>query len=484
MKWCFLLNEVPELMKLLGELAFQAIKEGDECIVVMNSKIAEFDNKKFFPQNVKFISKIDWCIKNYKKTQKEFNDLSWEEFFPTFDRKTKQKVFKFNNNNSVEIISQLYQFFDDIFYKEKPDVVINEAPANAFTQIAYKLCKKYSITYLGLMASRFKGRIDVYDLKHTYSKYQQDFEKLSIKDISSSEKQFAKEFINNFISHKQLPSGAEDPLLYFHKVNLLKYYTKRIREIYHSRLQYLKSKKKFKQFDYESEAILRSTFQAPLNAIQRKIRYFFQKNIFDHPTQGDKYFLFPLHFQPEASTSVLATYFSDQLTTIKNIAFCLPFPYKLYVKEHPTAVGTHSGKFYKEIKKIPNVVLISPDENVENLVKNSQGVITLTSTIGMESALSGKPVYILGNVFYSYHPLCRKVNTFEDLKEKIKQDLIQKPDLDDLEEKNIKFIISYYKNTIPGDIIGAGKNNDANDYKMIYRSIKEMFKTRVYVEYD
>ena len=475
MKWCILLTNAPNLSEFLGNLSYQVIESGDECIVVANSKIAQYDKKKYFPKDVKIFSKIDWCIKNYKKEYKEFNNLSWKIFFPTFVRKSHFKFFKFNYINSVEIISQIYQFINYILQREKPDLLINESPANIFTEIAYHLCKKYDIPYLGLIDSRIEGRVDIYNLEHTCSKYEESFNKLSFQSISSSEKKFAKDFIKNFISHKQLPSGTNNPLLYFHKINLIKYYSKRVTQVYQPRLYYLKNRKIFKYFDYESEATLKSSFQAPLNALQRKFRSFYQRKIVESINNNDNFFLFPLHFQPEASTSALATYFYDQVNTVKNIAFSLPFPYKLYVKEHPIAIGTRSGYFYKELKKIPNVVLVSPYENVENLIKKSHGVITLTSTIGMETALLGKPVYVLGNVFYSYHPLCRKIDNFDMLRERIKQDLKKKPNLINLEEVNNKFIISYYKNTISGNTFIATSNNDTNNYREIYKNIKKMF---------
>jgi capsule polysaccharide modification protein KpsS len=160
------------------------------------------------------------------------------------------------------------------------------------------------------------------------------------------------------------------------------------------------------------------------------------------------------------------------LNTVKNIAFTLPFPYKLYVKEHPASVGLRPKSFYKKFKKLPNVVLISPEENIESIIKKSSGIITLTSTVGMEAALVGKPVYVLGNVSYSYHPLCRKPRNFEDLKNNIEKDLVDKINTDNLEDINCRFIISSFRNTIHGSIVSASREKDINDYKLIYEKIK------------
>ena len=54
-----------------------------------------------------------------------------------------------------------------------------------------------------------------------------------------------------------------------------------------------------------------------------------------------KIYLFPLQLKPESSTSVLARYYCDDLSVIKNIAFNIPFGCKLYVKEHFVNYGKY-----------------------------------------------------------------------------------------------------------------------------------------------
>jgi hypothetical protein len=473
-KWVFLMNNAPFLMEFLGRFANEIINQGDECICVINSKLAEYDKKKFFPNKMKFISKIDWCIKNYRRDKKEFNDLSWRKVFFIFDR---SKRLNFTYNNSLEMVSQLYQFFEFIFEKEKPDIILSEPVSGLFNGIAYHFSELKGLPYLGFLDSRFRDRIDIYDSEETYSEYAKTFIKLNNNNFSEREKVFAKNFVQEFVSHKKLPSYIGSAKIYFSHIGIIKHYIKRIKELGRSRFQYFLNRKYFKEFDYESEDIFKNTFYMPFQTEKRKFRILFQKNIFnflDDFKNNQKFFLFPLHVQPESSTSVLATYLYDQLNTIKNIAFTLPFPYKLYVKEHPVAIGTRTRSFYKKLKKIPNLVLISPDENVENLIKKSSGIITLTSTIGLEAALVGKLVYILGDVFYTYHPACIKINSFKELEEKIKDDLVNRKNLVDLESINLRFIVSYLRNTIAGSIVKASSKNDINNYQMIYKKIKEI----------
>ncbi len=474
MKWIFLINNASFLSEFFGKLSHQAIEQGDECLVIINSKIAELGRKKFFPEKAKFISKVDWCFENYQKDKKEFGNLSWRELFPIFDRYSPPGYFSYDN--SFNIVSQTYQFFEFLFKQEKPDVVVSEPPAGLFHEVAYYFCKTNNIPYISLGDSRFDNRIDIYDSEFTCSKYEETFKEIKDADLPEKEKEFIKNFIEKFISHRYVPFYVGLAKIHFTQLGIIKHYIKRIKELGGLFFKCFLKRKLFKDFDYETKIALKYVIFAPWRAERRKFRILFHKNIFSKISDDDKnFFFFPLQYQPEASTSVWATYYCDQLNTIKNIAFTLPFPYKLYVKEHPASVGLRPRSFYKKLLEIPNLVLISPQENIEQIVKKSTAVITLTSTIGMEAVLAGKPTYILGNVFYSFHPLCRKVENFEELKEAIQNDLINKSNIDNLENINERFIASCFRNTIKGSIVSASQEKDTNNYKSIYQNLVKIF---------
>ena len=134
----------------------------------------------------------------------------------------------------------------------------------------------------------------------------------------------------------------------------------------------------------------------------------------------EKFFLFTLHVQPEASTDVLAPYFVDQISVIRQIALSLPPNYRLVVKEHVPAFGTRSGHFYRTIQGIPNVWLLSPEFNNQELLRVCTGVITITGTIGWEAWCMGKPVAVFGNTRYDSLPGVYKVSNVEQLKNWVK----------------------------------------------------------------
>src|SRR5699024_7327406 len=69
-------------------------------------------------------------------------------------------------------------------------------------------------------------------------------------------------------------------------------------------------------------------------AISRDMKLRIFPVAYDEPSDNEDYFLYPLHYHPEASTSVMSPDFLDEYDVIRNIAFNLPFGAKLYVKDH------------------------------------------------------------------------------------------------------------------------------------------------------
>lgn len=474
MKFLFLVNNAQFLAEFFGKVSAQFLAEGDEVLVVINSKIAEFDKKKFFPERVKIISKVDWCREHYDEKKGGGQGLSWRDFFPIYGR---WNFYTFSFRDTKRMMLQLYQLFDYIFSHEKPDAVIAETPAGLFHETAYFFCRREKIPYIGIMESRIGGRTDFFDTESTCTRFKQTFENLQRESVTSEEISFSKDFVEKFVSHKLLMTSIGLTKITFSPLEFLLHYLRRARKLRKVMLGYLLNRSKFKNYDYESELVLSTSLRSPWKTFVRNLKITPQRRFFEkyQGKEREKYFFFPMQYEPEASTLVLATYHSNQLAAIKNASFTLPFPYKLFLKEHPGSIGMRSDYFYREIKKIPNTVLLGPEESVHEIIKNSAGVITCTSTAGFEGALAGKPVYLIGNVFYSHHPLCYTCLNFDDLKNRIENDLaagkaISAPELEDI---NIRFITSYMRNNIKADPCLASYASDANDYALICQAIRK-----------
>jgi hypothetical protein len=122
---------------------------------------------------------------------------------------------------------------------------------------------------------------------------------------------------------------------------------------------------------------------------------------FDRPTPGERYVLFPIHFQPEASTLVQAPYYLDQAALIADISKSLPVGYRLYVKEHVSNRGRRPLAFYEQLRETFGVRLLGPDEDTWSLIRDAAAVAVITGTVGWEALLFGKAVVTFGDVFYN-----------------------------------------------------------------------------------
>ena len=132
----------------------------------------------------------------------------------------------------------------------------------------------------------------------------------------------------------------------------------------------------------------------------------------------------------------------------------IPGEYVLYVKEHYARLGHRDTDFYKKLKKFPNVRLINPWIDSQDLLNKSVGVIVLTSTLGWEALMCNKPVFILGNVFYETFKYSIKIDNITKLSKIIKTNIDDnKVDEIDYEHEFLKYFTAYLKSMHNGNYI-------------------------------
>ena len=152
------------------------------------------------------------------------------------------------------------------------------------------------------------------------------------------------------------------------------------------------------------------TAVSPLRAVRQRLQRIARVKladalrVFETPVAGEKYVLYPIHFQPEASTLVQAPMYLDQVVLLGDIAKSLPIGHRLYVKEHVSNRGRRPIGFYEAIRAIPAVRLLSPNEDVWSLIRNASAIAVITGTMGWEGLLFSKPVITFGEVFYNQVP--------------------------------------------------------------------------------
>jgi hypothetical protein len=145
--------------------------------------------------------------------------------------------------------------------------------------------------------------------------------------------------------------------------------------------------------------------------------------LYDKIDLTKKFAFFPLQVEPEISTMLYAPYYTDQLWVAKQTAKSLPIDWLLYVKEHPAMYGRRTKRFYKELKKIPNVRLIPPTIESFNITTRARLIVTITGTAGWEAAIFKKPAITFGDVFYNQLPMVRQCRVISELPQLIREHL-------------------------------------------------------------
>lgn len=103
-------------------------------------------------------------------------------------------------------------------------------------------------------------------------------------------------------------------------------------------------------YDYVSRHIIRTA--------QRSYRkylydYYSRKLFVNEIKENEKYVYFPLHLQPEMTTSTLGKEYNDQILAIERVARIIPEDWYIYVKENPLQTNAYRDKyFYKRLQGI------------------------------------------------------------------------------------------------------------------------------------
>jgi hypothetical protein len=123
------------------------------------------------------------------------------------------------------------------------------------------------------------------------------------------------------------------------------------------------------------------------------------------PDLGQPFVYFPLHLQPEMTTSILGGVYRDQLMAIEATAAMLPEGYLIYVKENPKQDGRYRRSlFYHRLRRIRQVRMMPSHANTHDLTAASDYVATISGTVAWEAILMGKPALVFGDTWMQALP--------------------------------------------------------------------------------
>lgn len=465
-------NGAPNYHHFFNELARCFAEDGAQITVAVDSRFSRRENK---------LDETGFEIAEFEsffvKHQTDLNILKrYAEFdlngalLSDFERAQVYGVW----GNSVNIQyydklkSALLSFFEGIFERQNIHTVLYENVSNAFAHYALFVAQSRGAIYCGVGGSRLPGRFSITSDPLNDHAVATAFESIQAGNIAVDPdiRKWAADYIRNIettVPDYMKINGLD-------QVGLLKKYLRR------DRLTKIVSLLKH-SFDNRADAFqignpLWTYVSLFTRNVKRRLKIARLKKIYMPTVRDEKFLLYPMHFHPESSTSILAGTYLDEYEVIRNIAFSLPEGYRLYVKDHISAWGYPSLEFYKKIKQLPNVRLLAPDEPTKQLIKASCGVITLTSTVGYEALLLKKHVYLFGRVFYEFHKGVKRIENPTILRKLIQEGSEQAIDWDDA--YNNDFVSAYYHASLPGSCNLIQKGDAAiQTARSLYVAIKQ-----------
>ncbi len=331
---------------------------------------------------------------------------------------------KYSHEEMLQILQRTAKAVLKFLDEEKPDVLIFSIVCSLSSYLLYSIAKKRNIPIQIITLTRIGTKHSITDDYKTLSDVDEFFEKIKNRGMDfPKEREEAEKFLQRFRKSPFPYTLGESPNT--RAINrkrqfsflLPRNFWRSIQWLFVSTYQYLAGAERG---DYSTI----TPWHFFIDKIRQKVRVFIGfDDLYDTLTLDQNFVFYPLQLEPENSTALFAPFYTDQLWLARQIAKSLPIDYVLCVKEHPTMYGKRSRRYYKELKKIPNVRLLSPTVVSYDLIARAKLIITISSSVGWEALLFKKPVITFGDVPYNKLSMARKCIAPEFLAETIKEHL-------------------------------------------------------------
>ncbi len=341
-----------------------------------------------------------------------------------------------------------YSIFNNIFRSNNIGCIIQELGGFVAPLTLYYVSRENNINHIFIEPAMFRKRV-VFTLNHFYA----DIPHYGDGNVPMSEE--LKQLINEYMTRKTVVIPKKDRHFFqdmtFKRLFSPDNFRRLTRKMYH---KYILGREE------EYNWILRYITMHVVKAFRRKIL----SSSYTNPVEGEKYIYYPCHVPLDVQLTARCPEFFDQENLVSRIAACVPEGYKLYIKEHPAAIGGHSLPKLKKALQNSNIRLIHPGHNSYDIIKNAACIITVNSKVGVEAIIQGKPVVVLGRTFYRGKGVTVDVDNISDISNAISAAIDSKPDI----KKTEYFLNQAFQWTYKGELYENSLEN-VNDF---YASLK------------
>lgn len=313
-----------------------------------------------------------------------------------------------------EILGKEISFWRQALETSRATAVVNEIVAIEISEVLHLECRKRGIRYLSWLSF---AAPNTFYFQHTPMHNQLD-NSIQLLQPTAADVAKAEAYIEKVLAGSGQPFYAQNIKKRGNPVMLLKS-IKRWMLTKISASRYPKAK---------SLAIFGNPQYVFATSIKLYFLSFFRKYKKLDDFRGFDLVFYPLHFEPEATLKYMSEFFSNQAATIEYISKCLKTNQVLVVKEHPQQPGMLLTDTFRRLQRnYSNILLLPAEIPTTHLIRECKAIVTLTSTAGFEGLIAGKPVFVLGKIFYNQCPGVHKIGSYEDLRQKLRSPEYAKP---------------------------------------------------------
>jgi hypothetical protein len=289
----------------------------------------------------------------------------------------------------LALLERIFRVVEDAYRRFSPTLIFSEDVSCLTSYVHLAVAREMGIPFWRVGSARMPGLLSIYsggpqEWNLTADKLAQ----IQERGLTDEERREAEGFVTAFRSRPVRPTGMRTRA--------------RLPVVDRMDLKQLGRLARRYAMDRQNPTLV-SPGHALFQRVQRLSRSQAAQTLpyFEHRVPGERYVLYPIHFQPEASTLVQAPLYLDQAALIEDISKSLPVGCRLYVKEHVSNRGRRSLSFYNRVRSTVGVRLLGPDEDTWSLIQGASAIAVITGTVGWEGLLFGKPVVTFGDVFYN-----------------------------------------------------------------------------------
>ncbi|HEV2489264.1 MAG TPA: hypothetical protein VGT03_05620 [Candidatus Acidoferrales bacterium] len=310
----------------------------------------------------------------------------------------------------ISILAAVIRFWEQLLSDMRPDAIVGEV-ACATEWLCWTEAQRLNIPYLIPCPTPVANRFFFIGAPAgSWLSMQRSYEEAKERSLSPEEAHTAELFVQEFRARKSKPPflawGQRSPFL-----PDIRQIGRRAARI-PFRIQSYIEDGEFEVGSYHGTPPWNPIWQDTLKVIRHA---FCESAVCEHSVPEGPSVYFPLHVQPEFTTDVRAPFLSNQVAVIENISKSIPIGHRFIVKEHPNMKGERRLSFYRQLKKLHNVQLVSPSIDSHTLIERSDAVLTITGSSAWEAILYEKPVIAFGPLCYGFYDLifhCREFSEF------------------------------------------------------------------------